>query len=216
MTELDKYIAAHTTAEDPLLAELARETNLRVIQPRMISGHTQGKFLEMLVRMSHARRILEIGTFTGYSALCMAAGLGEDGVIHTVEVDDELETIAKSFFERSPHAKKIRQHIGSALDIASMIGEMFDFVFMDGDKREYPDYYRMLMGDAPFSKPLVKSGSVILADNIIWYGKVAQQVRHNDKHTAAILEFNDMVVNDERVECVIIPLRDGINMIRVK
>ena len=191
--------------------ELDRETHLRVINPRMISGHIQGKLLELLVKMFRPKSILEIGTFTGYSALCMAAGLEEDATIDTCEVDDELEPLAQSFFDRSPHGHKIRMHIGSALELAPQMGKQFDMVFIDGDKREYPAYYNMLM-----DKGLVHSGSVMLADNILWYGKVVQPVAHNDRHTEALIEFNRMVVEDDRVESVILPLRDGINIIRVK
>ena len=215
MDLLEKYIHDHTSPEEELLHELDRETNLRVVQPRMISGHVQGKLLEMLVRMHQPRTILEIGTFTGYSALCMAAGLEEGAVLHTCEVEDELEPLSQSFFDRSQHGHKINLHIGSALDIAPTLGCEFDMVFIDGDKREYPEYYRMLMGDNG-NKPLVHSGSVMIADNILWYGKVVQPVAHNDHHTQALIEFNRMVVEDDRVESVILPLRDGINIIRVK
>lgn len=213
---LERYISLHSRAEDPLLSELVRETNFRVVQPRMLSGHVQGRLLEMFVRMARPRRVLEIGTFTGYSALCMAAGLEDDGLIDTIEVDDELEDIASSFFARSPHGHKIRHHIGSALDIAPSLGEVYDMVFVDGDKREYVDYYRMLMGDAPFTRPMVAPGSFILVDNILWYGKVAEEVKHNDLHTQRIVEFNDMALADDRVENVILPVRDGINILRVK
>ena len=193
------------------MRELERETYLRVINPRMISGHIQGKFMEMLVRMLRPRRILEIGTFTGYSALCMAAGLDDDGIIDTCEIDDELEEMIRSFFDRSQHGSKIRLHIGSALEIAPTLGERYDLVFMDGDKREYTAYYNMLMDNG-----LVGSGSFILADNILWYGKVVEPVAKGDKQTQAIVDFNRMIREDERVENVIIPIRDGINLIRVK
>ena len=215
MEPIEQYIHQMSDAEEPLLHELDRRTNLRVVQPRMISGHIQGKLLELLVRMTGARRILEIGTFTGYSALAMAAGLGDDGVLHTIEVDDELESFARSFFDRSPHGRKIRLHIGSALDIAPQLGECFDLVFIDGDKREYQAYYRMLMGDSG-TPALVHPGSVLIADNILWSGKVVQPVAHNDRHTQALLEFNRMVVEDPRTENVIVPLRDGLNLIRVR
>ena len=211
MDSLEKYVHAHSSPEDPLLTELDRQTHLRVLNPRMVSGHIQGKLLELLVKMMRPRNILEIGTFTGYSALCMAAGLDDGGVVDTCEVDDELEPLAQSFFDRSPHGCKIRMHIGSALEIAPLLGKRFDMVFIDGDKREYPDYYRMLMDGG-----LLHSGSIMLADNILWYGKVVQPVQHNDRHTQALLEFNRMVAEDERVESVILPLRDGINIIRVK
>ena len=211
MDLLEKYIHDYSSDEDALLHELDRETHLRVINPRMISGHIQGKLLELIVKMFRPRNVLEIGTFTGYSALCMAAGLEDGAVIDTCEVDDELEALAQSFFDRSPYGGKICLHVGSALDIAPKLGKQFDLVFMDGDKREYPAYYDMLMDGG-----LLHSGSVILADNILWYGKVAQPIAHNDKHTEAIVEFNRRVKEDERVESVILPLRDGINIIRVK
>lgn len=211
MDLLEQYIHEHTSAEQELLRELDRQTNLRVVQPRMISGHIQGKLLELLVRMQRAKRVLEIGTFTGYSALCIAAGLGQGGELHTIEVDDELESFAADFFSRSEHSSKIHQHIGSALDLAPQIGGVFDMVFVDGDKREYPAYYNML-----FDSGLVASGSVILADNILWSGKVVQPLHHNDKHTRALLEFNKMVQDDPRVENVIMPIRDGLTLIYVK
>lgn len=211
MDLLEKYIHEHSSAEDSLLHELDRQTHLRVLNPRMISGHIQGKLLELIVKMFRPKNVLEIGTFTGYSALCMAAGLEDDAVIDTCEVDDELESLAQSFFDRSPYGHKIHLHVGSALDIAPKLGKQFDLVFMDGDKREYPAYYDMLMDGG-----LLHSGSVILADNILWYGKVVQPVAHNDHHTQALIEFNRRVKEDERVESVILPLRDGINIIRVK
>ena len=211
MDLLEKYIHENSSPEEALLHELDRETHLRVLNPRMISGHIQGKLLELIVKMFRPKNILEIGTFTGYSALCMAAGLEEGAVIDTCEVDDELESLSQSFFDRSQHGHKIKLHIGSALEIAPKLGKQFDLVFIDGDKREYPDYYRMLMDGG-----LVHSGSILLADNILWYGKVVQPVAHNDRHTEALIEFNRMVVEDDRVESVILPLRDGINIIRVK
>ncbi len=190
---------------------LERETYLRVINPRMISGHLQGKLLEMLVRMMRPKRVLEIGTFTGYSALSIVRGLDDGAYIDTIEVDDELEEIAARFFAESAYGSRIRQHVGSALDVVPRLGECYDMVFIDGDKREYPAYYDMLMDGG-----YVHSGTMLLADNILWYGKVAEPTAHNDKHTEAIKEFNRRVVEDERVDNVIIPIRDGINLIRVK
>ena len=215
MDALEQYMRDHTSPEEELLHELDRETNLRVIQPRMLSGHIQGRLLEMLVRMLRPRRVLEIGTFTGYSALSMAAGLDEGAELHTVEVDDEQEEFIRSYFARSPHGNKITLHIGSALEIAPKLGGEFDMVFIDGDKREYPAYYRMLMGDDG-GRRLVHGGSVLIADNILWSGKVVQPIAHNDRHTQALVEFNRMVVEDPRVENVIVPLRDGLNLIRIK
>lgn len=211
MDRLEQYILDNTKPEEALLHRLERETYLRVINPRMISGHLQGKLLEMLVRMMRPRRILEIGTFTGYSALSLARGLDEGAFIDTIEVDDELEDIAANYFAESEYGSRIRHHIGSALEVVPRLGEVYDMVFIDGDKREYPDYYRMLMDGG-----YVRSGSVMLADNILWYGKVAEPIARNDRHTEAIVEFNRMVREDERVDNVIVPIRDGINLIRVK
>ena len=214
MDALEKYVHEFSEPEEELLHELDRETNLRAVAPRMLSGHIQGRLLEMLVRMMRPRRVLEIGTFTGYSALSMAAGLDEGAELHTVEVDDEQEEFIRSYFARSPHGDKITLHIGSALEIAPKLDE-FDMVFIDGDKREYPAYYRMLMGDDG-GRRLVHGGSVLIADNILWSGKVVQPIAHNDRHTQALVEFNRMVVEDPRVENVIVPLRDGLNLIRIK
>ncbi len=215
MDALEKYVRDFSEPEEALLHELDRETNLRAVAPRMLSGHIQGRLLEMLVRMVRPRRVLEIGTFTGYSALSMAAGLGEGAELHTVEVDDEQEEFIRSYFARSPHGHKIVLHIGSALEIAPKLGGEFDLVFIDGDKREYPAYYRMLMGDDG-RRPLVHGGSVLIAANILWSGKVVQPIARSDHHTQALVEFNRTVAEDPRVENVIVPLRDGLNLIRVK
>lgn len=215
MEALEKYVHDFSEPEEELLHELDRETNLRAVAPRMISGHIQGRLLEMLVRMLRPQRVLEIGTFTGYSALSMAAGLDEGAELHTVEVDDELQEFTQSYFDRSRHGHKIRLHIGSALEIAPALGGEFDLVFIDGDKREYPAYWRMLMGDEG-GRPLVHGGTVLIADNILWSGKVVRPVAHNDRHTQALIEFNRLVANDPRVANVIVPLRDGLNLIRVK
>lgn len=215
MDALEKYVRDFSEPEEELLHELDRETNLRAVAPRMLSGPIQGRLLELLVRMQRPRRVLEIGTFTGYSALSMAAGLDDDARLDTIEVDDEWQEMIQSYFDRSPHGHKIRLHIGSALEIAPQLGTPFDLVFIDGDKREYPDYYRMLMGDDG-RMPLVHSGSVLIADNILWSGKVVQPVVRNDRHTQALLAFNRLVAEDPRVENVIVPLRDGLNLIYVK
>lgn len=210
--ELERYIRLHSSEEDPLLEALESESQERVVQPQMVSGHVQGLFLKMLTGMIRPRRVLEIGTFTGYATLCFAEALPDDGIIDTVEIEDELEGIQSEFFSRAPYGHKIRRHTGSALEVVPGLGECYDLVFIDGDKREYPDYYRMLLDGG-----LVHPGSYILADNILWYGKVAEQnIKPSDLQTRGILEFNRMVKDDPRVENVIIPLRDGINMIKVK
>ena len=211
MDKLEQYILANTSPEEELMHKLERETYLRVINPRMISGHLQGKLLEMLVRMMRPKRVLEIGTFTGYSALSIARGLEDGAYLDTIEVDDELEDMAAKFFDASSYGHRIRQHVGSALEVVPRLDEVYDMVFIDGDKREYPAYYNMLMDGG-----YVRSGSIMLADNILWYGKVAEPIVRNDRHTEAIVEFNRMVVEDDRVDNVIVPIRDGINMIRVK
>ncbi len=215
MDALERYIHQYSSPEEALLEELDRATHHRMVAPRMISGHIQGKFLQLLTASLRPRRVLEIGTFTGYSALSMAAGLEKGARIDTFEVDDEQQEFIQGFFDRSPHGHKIRLHIGSALTEAPKLGERYDLVFIDGDKREYPDYFRMLMGDRG-GAPLVGSGSLIIADNILWYGKVTEPARHGDHHTEALQEFNRMILEDPRVESVILPLRDGLNMIRVK
>ncbi len=214
MDALERYIHENSSPEGELLAELDRETHLRTVAPRMISGHIQGRLLKMLVAMIRPQRVLEIGTFTGYSALSMAEGLLPGATIDTIEVDDEQEELIRSFFARSPYGERITLHIGSALEVAPRLGGRFDLVFLDGDKREYPDYYRMLIGDTAEGRPLVGSGSWIVADNILWYGKVADE-GCRDPHTRAIREFNRMVAEDPRTESVILPLRDGLNVIRV-
>lgn len=205
----------HTTPEEALLQELDRETHRRMVAPRMLSGHLQGRLLTLLVQLLRPQRVLEIGTFTGYSALSLAAGLGPEGRLDTIEVDDELETLVQSYFDRSEHGPKIRLHIGSALEVAPRLGTTYDLVYIDGDKREYPAYYRMLMGDDG-GTPLVHSGTLLVADNILWSGKVVEPVARNDHHTQALLTFNRMAADDPRVETVILPLRDGLNLIRVK
>ncbi len=215
MNPIETYIHHYSSPEDPLLEELDRATHHRMVAPRMISGHIQGKFLQLLTASLRPRRVLEIGTFTGYSALSIAAGLEADARLDTFEVDDEQEAFIQGFFDRSPHGKKIRLHIGSALDRAPELGEVYDLVFIDGDKREYPAYLRMLLGDES-GVPLVHSGSLLIADNILWYGKVTEPARTGDHHTEALQRFNRMVVEDERLESVILPLRDGLNLIRVK
>lgn len=211
-SELERYILGHISAEDPVLKELDRQTHLRVVQPRMLSGHLQGRMLEMFTAMLDPMYVLELGTFTGYSAIAMAQGLSRKGAeLHTVEINDELQDLAAEYIEKAGMRERIVQHTGSALEVVPTLNKVFDMVFIDADKREYPAYYRMLMDGG-----LVRSGSVILADNVLWSGKVLQQAAHNDRQTLGLLEFNSMVRDDQRVEKVIVPLRDGMTIIRVK
>ena len=205
--ELEKYILDHTKEEDSLLAELNRETHLKVIHPRMLSGHLQGKFLEMISHMINPKSILEIGTYTGYSAICMAKGLSVDGILHTIEINSELNNFSEKYFNKSGLKYKIRQHTGSALDIIPQLDEVFDLVFIDADKENYLRYYKLV-----FDK--VKTGGFILADNALWDGKVMKNPNYQDKETKGIDEFNEYIQQDKRIENMLLPLRDGIMMIR--
>lgn len=211
-SDLERYIIDHISPEDPVLTELDRQTHLRVIQPRMLSGHLQGRLLEMFTAMVRPQYVLELGTFTGYSAIAMARGLERpEAVLHTVEVNDELYDFAAEYIERAGLRDRIVQHIGPALEVVPQLGLVFDLVFIDADKREYPDYFRMLLDGG-----WVRSGSIILADNVLWSGKVVEEVAHNDRQTLGLLEFNRIVRDDPRVDQVIVPLRDGLTIIRVK
>lgn len=208
-TAIERYIELHTTQEDHLLAELNRQTHLHVLQPRMVSGHIQGKILEMISYMIKPKFILEIGTFTGYSAICLAKGLTDDGCLHTFEINDELEDLASDFIERSGYTNKIVQHVGSALKLAPNLNLKFDLIFIDGDKREYPEYYKM-------AKELITDEGFILADNVLWDGKVIETPTPTDLYTQQILKFNQMVQDDPDVENVIVPFRDGMTFIKMK
>ncbi len=208
--ELEEYILSHIDAEGDALARLNRETHLFHLRPRMCSGHLQGRLLKMFVRMINPHNILELGTFTGYSALCLAEGLiAPDGELHTIEIDDELEDFIRNHFEASPFAERINLHIGDARDILPSLGKTFDLVFMDANKREYCEYYDLVF-------PMLSPGGFIIADNTLWDGKVVDWGKKLDAQTEGILKFNDYIAQDERVEKVIIPLRDGLTIIYKK
>lgn len=207
--ELEDYILDHTTEEDGLLKELSRETHIKVLRPRMLSGHLQGQLLKMLSYMAKPKNILEIGTYTGYSAICLAQGLAEGGKLYTIDINDEIEEFTTKYLEKSGLSDKIEFLIGDALDIIPDLDVEFDMVFIDADKRHYLDYYKQL-----FDK--IKPGGFIIADDILWDGKVVEKVVSNDHQTKGILAFNEFVQNDDRVENVIIPLRHGITLIRKK
>lgn len=209
LKEIDNYILHHIDAEDAVLAELDRATNLRVLGARMISGHLQGQVLSMLSKMIQPTTILELGTFTGYSAICLAKGLQKGGKLITIEIDDELEMFAQEFFRKAGVHDQIDQRIGSALDIIPTLSETFDLVFLDADKREYVKYYNLLIDK-------MQSGAYIMADNTLWSGKVLDTPKKDDSQTKGILEFNTLVKNDTRVEKVILPLRDGMTIVRKK
>ncbi len=209
MEILENYILEHIDEEGPLLARLRREANVNLLRPRMLSGHLQGRLLKMICRISSPEKILEIGTYTGYATLCMAEALPENGAIHTIEVNDELEDFILQQFNESADRQKIRLHIGDALEIIPELEETFDLVFIDGDKREYCAYY-----DRVFDQ--VRPGGLIIADNTLWDGKVVEEVPHNDKQTHGILEFNEKIKADDRIEKVIVPIRDGLTLIYKK
>lgn len=204
---LDQYILNHISPEDDFLNELDRETHLKVLRSRMLSGHLQGQILSMISCMIKPKHILEIGTFTGYSALCLAKGLAEDGQLHTIEIDDELELIAKKYFEKSGMGDKIIQHIGDARLIIPELKQSFDLAFIDADKREYCEYYKLIF-------PHLRVGGFILADNILWNGKVIDTEAAEEEQTRGILDFNKLIQEDSRVENVILTVRDGIMLIR--
>ncbi len=207
--ELDSYIKEHTSPEDDLMKGLVRTSHLKLMQPRMVSGHVQGKFLELISYMLRPRYILEIGTFAGYSAICLAKGLADGGELHTIECNDEVAEVADSFIKKSDYSDRIFLHVGDALDILPSLKKSFDLVFIDGDKREYTGYYEKVFD-------LVPSGGIILADNVLWDGKVVEPLKDNDLYTKNLLAFNNMVQNDPRVENVLLPLRDGMMAIRKK
>ena len=205
---LERYIIDHSTPEDPLLEDLFRQTHIRFVNPNMVSGNLQGKFLEMISRMIQPERILEIGTFTGYSAICMAKGLKSGGRLTTIELNDELVSFAGSYFERAGLTPVIEQLTGNAVQIIPTLDCFFDLVFIDGDKREYVDYFKAVTGK-------VKSGGFIIADNVLWGGKALDK---NTKDTQArgIINFNDMISQQADIEKLILPVRDGLMIIRKK
>jgi predicted O-methyltransferase YrrM len=203
--ELQEYIEQHISEEPAHLAKLYRHTQLTRLYPRMCSGHIQGRMLKMLTQMISPMRVLELGTFTGYSALCMAEGMPEGAELHTVELDDEYADDIRSYFESAPCGGKITLHIGDALELTRQLPGPWDMVFIDANKRQYSEYYEAVL-------PLVPSGGYIIADNTLWSGKVTEDC--HDAQTDAIRRFNDLVAADARVEKVILPLRDGMTIIR--
>ena len=203
-----KYIEEHSDPEPENLYRLERATNIHLINGRMCSGHLQGRVLKMLVEMINPMRVLELGTFSGYSALCIAEGLSPDASVDTVEADDELEDFIRQALEQSPHGEKVKLHIADATEfIDSCEDESYDLIFIDADKRHYTDYYTSCMR-------ILRPGGFMIADNTLWDGHVVEPEKANDPQTAGILRFNDMVAADTRVEKVILPLRDGLTLIR--
>ena len=206
--ELENYIENSSENEPELLNALSRETHLKVIQPRMITGHFQGRVLSMLSKIINPKNILEIGTYTGYSALCLAEGLQEDGQLHTIDINEELTDFQRKYFDKSGFGSQIIQHTGDALKIIPKLDMLFDLVFIDAEKREYIKYFKAIMEKT-------KSGSVILSDNVLWSGKVVAAVDDKDKATKVLLEYNQMLKEDPRIETVLLPIRDGLTLSRV-
>lgn len=205
--EIEKYCEEFTSEENQTLKRLNRETHLQILNPRMLSGHVQGRWLSMISNMIQPRRVLEIGTFTGYSALCLAEGLTEDGMLYTIDVNEELEEFANQFFQESDFSDKIKMQIGDASEIIPVLDEVFDLVFIDADKKSYSDYLEMVL-------PKVRTGGFILADNVLWSGKVVGEEHLKDKKTKIIHAFNAAVHADNRVENILLPIRDGIMVMR--
>lgn len=205
----DQYISGHIIPEEDFLKQLERETHLTCIHPRMLSGHVQGKMLYMFCKMIRPKRILELGTYTGYSAINMGLAIDEDAIIDTIEIYDELEEIISKYIEKANLQHKIRCHFGDAITIVPTLNETFDLIFIDADKREYPEYYQLV-----FDK--LNPGGYIIADNILWDGKIIDPTEQNDPQTKGIAAFNKMVQADNRVENVIFPFRDGMMVIRKK
>lgn len=210
----DNYLASHSSVPNEALEWLEKQTNLRTNYPQMLSGSVQGQLLKMLVEISGARRVLEIGSFTGYSAICLASGLPADGHLDALEINDELEDLMREAWSRAGVSDLITLHIGDAIEFlkaapSSIGGELYDLVFIDANKRQYCEYYELVL-------PLVRPGGLIVADDVLWDGKVYAEPTPHDAQTEALLAFNDKTANDPRVEVVVLPLRDGISLIRKK
>ena len=206
-SELEQYVLSHTEPEGDYLYRLWRATNIRTIHGRMVSGHLQGRLLKMFVQMIQPKNILEVGTFSGYSAICMAEGLGSDGTVWTFEINDEMEDFTRPWIENSPVADRIRFMIGDANTEVPKLGITFDMAFIDGDKRTYVETYETIL-------PLLRPGGFLLADNTLWDGHVTDTAYDHDHQTQGIRRFNDHITADSRVEQIILPLRDGLTIIR--
>lgn len=207
--KLDDYVCAHTENEPAVLADLNRRTHVSILQPRMLSGHYQGRLLSMLAHMIQPKRVLEIGTYTGYSALCFAEGLQEGGKVTTVDVNEELEEFVQSYIEKANCADKVEYIVGDAMEVVAKMDEQFDLVFIDADKKNYCNYYHLV-----FDK--VKSGGYIIADNVLWSGKVLEDYDSLDRETKILMDYNKMVHEDERVQEILLPIRDGLMIARKK
>jgi predicted O-methyltransferase YrrM len=207
--ELEDYIEQHSEKEPALLAALNKETYQKILLPRMLSGHFQGRVLSMLSKLIRPVNILEIGTFTGYAALCLCEGMQENGQLHTIDIKEELATIQRKYFDKSPWGSQIFQHLGEAIAIIPTLELKFDLVFIDADKENYLSYFEMIV-------PKMNKGGIILSDNVLWSGKVLEPLQKNDSSTKVLLEYNELLKNDPRVETVLLPIRDGLTVSRVR
>ncbi len=207
--ELESYITLHSEEEPELLKELNKETHLKVLQPRMLSGHFQGRVLSLISKIVSPKNILEIGTYTGYSAICLAEGLADKGELHTIDINEELYDFQKRYFDKSGFGKQIIQHTGNALKIIPELNMKFDLVFIDADKQNYSNYFDLIIDR-------MNPGGLILSDNVLWSGKVLDKIKPNDKSTVALTEYNKKLKDDPRVETVILPIRDGLTVSRIK
>ena len=201
------YSISKSEKESKLLNDLYRETYLKVLNPRMISGHYQGRILSLISKIISPKKILEIGTYTGYSAICLCEGMDKDGILHTIDNNKELIEIQNKYFKKANLEDKIVQHSGDAKNIIPSIDEEFDIVFIDADKESYPEYYDLIINK-------VRSGGIIIADNILWSGKILEKVEKDDQATKSIIEFNNKIIEDNRVKNIILPIRDGLNIVR--
>ncbi len=206
---LDEYAVNHTQAEPELLSRLSRETHQKVLQPRMLSGHYQGRLLSMLSKIIKPKTILEVGTYTGYSALCLAEGLQQDGELHTIDINEELVDLQKKYFELSEFKDQIQAHLGNALTIIPRLNLKFDLVFIDADKPNYPEYFDLIINK-------INSGGILLTDNVLWSGKVIEEIKEDDESTKALVIYNKMIAEDARLETILLPIRDGLSITRVK
>lgn len=207
--KLDDYVNAHTSPESEVLSDLNRQTHIKVLQPRMLSGHLQGRTLSLFSKMMQPKRILEIGTYTGYSAICLAEGLKEEGQLITIDLNYELEEMVKEYVNKAGFSNQIEMKVGDAMEIIPTLDKNFDLVFIDADKSNYSNYYDLLIDDLP-------SGAIIIADNVLWSGKVIQATKKNDVDTEALKIFNKKIQDDHRVENVLLPIRDGLMVILKK
>lgn len=208
-SNINDYCEKYTEQEDAVLHELHRATFQKILRPRMLSGHLQGQLLTMLSKMFQPKNILEIGTYTGYSAICLARGLKSEGSLITIDINEELEEFANSFFEKAGLSEQITMKIGNALEIIPTLEMDFDLVFMDADKESYIAYYQMLV-------PRLKSGSIILIDNVLWSGKVVEPIQEKDIETRTLVELAQIIQDDDRVENILLPIRDGLFLVRIK